>query len=70
MDSNTRPVPCARIVYEPSPVYRMRYEAENRSTHLVAENYSPDKENSSSSKNRKKNQTTEGQYPKIEVIII
>ncbi|RNA25921.1 embryonic polarity dorsal-like isoform X1 [Brachionus plicatilis] len=61
-------VPYVEIVYEPSPVYRMRYEAENRSTYLVAENFVPDRENTSSAKNRKKQQVSEGQYPRVKVV--
>ena len=36
--SSSRPVPYVRIVHQPSPVYRMRYKKENRSTFLYAEN--------------------------------
>lgn len=33
-----RPVPYVRIVHQPTPVYRMRYKAEKRTTFLLAEN--------------------------------
>ena len=37
--SSNRPVPYVRIVHQPSPIYRMRYKAENRLTFLYAESY-------------------------------
>lgn len=35
---NERQIPFARIVHQPSPVYRMRYKAEKRNTFLFSEN--------------------------------
>ena len=37
--SGQRKVPYARIVHQPSAIYRMRYKAEKRNTFLYAENY-------------------------------
>ena len=40
-DSGAGPrlIPYTKIVHQPSPIYRMRYKAENRKTFLCAENY-------------------------------
>lgn len=35
---NARPIPFVKIVHQPTPVYRMRYKAEKRTTFLLAEN--------------------------------
>ena len=43
-----RPVPYVRIIYQPTPVYRMRYRAEKRTTFLLAENATSSDQNNSS----------------------
>lgn len=77
--STPRPVPKIRIVHQPSPVYRMRYKKENRSTFLYAENGSQlqgqtgqQAGNNAKKSVRKKggtvaDDTPDGTFPKIEV---
>ena len=61
-----RPIPFIRIINQPSPVYRMRYKAENRNTILFSEEFA------SISKNSLKNSTKNDniiKFPRIEVEI-
>lgn len=47
--NNSRPIPFVKIIHQPSPVYRMRYKAEKRTTFLLAENALANEQASSSS---------------------
>ncbi len=59
-----RPIPFIRIINQPSPVYRMRYKAENRNTILFSEEFMLATKNI---KKPTKNDNTI-QFPRIEVI--
>jgi hypothetical protein len=75
-ENNERPVPYARIVFQPSSIYRMRYKAEKRTTFLLAEDAlnvsqssspltgfnSPDNQPSTSKKNANFRKKTANEY--------
>jgi hypothetical protein len=62
-----RPIPFIRIINQPSPVYRMRYKAENRNNILFSEDFSAISNNNL--KNPIKNDNII-KFPRIEVIVL